>query len=289
LFSVFLFFLFAFCVISPVFAQTGILNPLAAEISGLERTSLSAPSLEQRYEAFLGLTRLYRLLGNSEAALSACQGALAVSPGDSRALLEQSRLLISMGEFEKAAVALAGIKENAALQEGRYLNALLIAFYSGDTLPLASLANASDFSEYRSAIYYTLWKFGELLSWRTRLIQEFPFSPEAKIAMGNAASSVTPLWLFSQARGVTFSQPVAAPTQASSGGVVLQTGIFGNEENARALAERLKKAGFEPEIFTRLVNGSFYWAVGVSGGTNMNEMIGKLSAAGFDSFPVERK
>jgi hypothetical protein len=82
-------------------------------------------------------------------------------------------------------------------------------------------------------------------------------------------------------------EPSAAVSSgAVSGGGVLQTGLFSREENTQAMAERLRREGFTPLVTRRRVNGTEYWAVGVSPGENMNDMILALKDAGFESFPV---
>ena len=293
------FLLFAFF---PLFAQN---VSLTGEISRLEKLS-SSPGVE-RYNAFLSLARLQQLSGNPEAALKAYEGALAAFPGDGLLLLEQGRLLISLGEYEKASVAVAALlardQDREIVIQGRYLFAQLEAFRSGNTQILAALAKEADFAEYRSGIYYTLWKLTALSSWRTGLVAEFPQSPEAKIAAAAAGvdSAPTPLWLLFPGRdSIQLSAPPASTSApVGSGGSdtliettvlqtsVLQTGLFGREENAKALAERLKNAGFEPIVSRRQVNGNDHWAVLVSGGRDMNATIQRLKTAGFDSFPVK--
>jgi hypothetical protein len=52
------------------------------------------------------------------------------------------------------------------------------------------------------------------------------------------------------------------------------------------MAERLRRGGFTPLVTRRRVNGTEYWAVGVSPGENMNDTILALKNAGFESFPV---
>jgi hypothetical protein len=91
----------------------------------------------------------------------------------------------------------------------------------------------------------------------------------------------------SPAEGPPANLPPAAvsPAAASPGGV-LQTGLFSREENTQAMAERLRRGGFTPVVTRRTVNGTEYWAVGVSPGENMNDMILRLKNAGFESFPV---
>ena len=300
--------LFLFLALSPLFSQGG---SLPAEISRLEKLSSGSPSAEQ-YDAFLRLVRLNQLSGNTEAALKASDAALAAYPGDDRFLLEQGRLLLSLGEYEKAAAVITTLlregKDGELLIQGRLLGAQLEAFRSSNTRLLTVLAEDPDFTAYRSVIYYTLWKLTGLASWQTRLATEYSRSPEAKIASGGADSAPTPLWLLFPGRdsvGVAAAQTpaqgqvsspapapvaqipaaVAALAPAASGGS-LQTGLFGREENAKALADRLRKAGFQPEIVPRKVNGNDYWAVLVSASGDMNGTIKILKDAGFESFPV---
>ena len=304
-----LFFLF---LLFPIYAQNGTSKSdpaavsLASEISRLEKiVSASgsgqtiASSMEQ-YDAYMNLIRLYQLSGNPEAALKACDGALAVSPGDGRALLLRARFLLFMGEFEKADMALKTLPatgQNKDLMiQAQYLAALLEAFRSGATQPLAVLAGNPDFAGNLGAIYYTLWKLTGLSSWKSRLTTEIPQSPEAKIAAASAAVNPmpTPLWLFFPGRDsvvltgeVQPSTPAAQPSKAADQSNVLQTGLFGREANARAMADRLKKAGFEPVVVRKPLNGADFWTVCVPYTNDMNVVIQKLKNAGFESFPVK--
>ena len=297
-----------------VFAQNSNTSPpgalsLGAEISRLESfVATPGASPGQRYDAYMNLQRLYQLSGNPEAALKACGGALAAAPGDGRALLEQARLLLSLGEYERAAAALNAIsgtgQGDGLFLQARYLGALLEAFRSGNTQPLALLVADPAFAGYLGGIYYALWKLTGLSSWKTRLTAEFPQSPEAKIAAAPGAvdSAPTPFWLLFPGRdsitlspGVLSPAPSLAPSSSLSAPLpdpsgqagLLQTGLFSREENAKAMADRLKKAGFVPQILKRQVNGSDYWSVTVSGGKDMNAAIAKLKDAGFESFPVK--
>jgi hypothetical protein len=75
-------------------------------------------------------------------------------------------------------------------------------------------------------------------------------------------------------------------TPSAVSGTLLQTGLFSQEANARALSDRLKKAGFDYEIIRRQVNNADYWAVTVPAGSDMNATIKKLKDSGFESFPL---
>lgn len=300
-----LFFAFVlfFCVFSRVFSQNTV--SLSTEISRLEKVSFaSGGTSNERHNAFLNLARLYQLSGSHEAAVKVYADALAIFPADCRFLLEQAQLFISLGEYEKAVLAINTVLKSSQDQEfllkGQYLGALALTFLSSAPETLIALADDPDFMDYRSGIYYALWKFSGLQSYRNRLTTEFPQSPEAKIAGGGMEAVSTPLWLLFPGRNSIIlsnplpSQPAVAavppaPSPASGeSGVLLQTALFSlaREDYARALAERLKKAGFVPEIFRRKVNGNDYFAVGVRATGDMNAMIKKLKDAGFESFPI---
>ncbi|MDR0497300.1 MAG: SPOR domain-containing protein [Treponema sp.] len=306
-------------------AQTNTVA-LATEITRLERASNASGVTPERYNAFLGLAHLNQLSGNSEAALKTYERALAVFPADGRLLLEQGRLFISLGEFDKAAATAAALlSQGKEILSGRYLLALTEAFRSGNTALLAALADDPEFSAYHSGICYTLWKLTGSQVYRSRLTADFRGSPEEKIANTNPAgsavtvSAITPLWLLFPGRenlGISaatgpapqmavpqmtvpqMTVPINPPSQGTASQTpvpqapvtqtaVLQTGLFGREENAQALSERLRRAGFANQIVKRQVNGSDFWAVNVPAGNDMNATIKKLKDAGFDSFPVK--
>ena len=80
--------------------------------------------------------------------------------------------------------------------------------------------------------------------------------------------------------------PATPPANVPSAGV-LQTGVFGSENNARNQVEALRKAGFNATVSRKLVNGAERWAVIVPAGQNANRTMQDLKRAGFDSFPVK--
>jgi len=279
---------------------------LASEIIRLENLGASSPSSQERHSAFLALARLFQLSGNNEAALKAWESALKINNSDGRSLLEKGRLLISIGEYEKALEPLmaifSGSYSKPLMLEARFLVAQLEAFRSGNIRPLAALADESDFSDYRPLIYYTLWKIDQSPAWKVLLAKDFPSSPEAKIANGTsgtantALQAQTPLWiLFPGREDIGLTSPIQSspsvvasiPAQApSASGTALQAGFFSREDNARALSEKINKAGFQSVVQTKPQNNATYWVVYVPYSSDMNSMIKKLKDAGFDSFPV---
>jgi hypothetical protein len=184
--------------------------------------------------------------------------------------------------------------------------------------PLGALLEEEGFEAYRPSIYYTLWKLSGAGDWKDRLISEYPRSPEGRIAAAESgkpavSAAPTPLWLLFPGRGgaspekdlaartagngqspgetaAAVPAKAAPATGASAGqpapGTALQAGLFSREANALELAERLRKAGFSPQIGQRTVNGREYYAVTLSPGGDINKTIRELGSAGFDSFPV---
>ena len=214
--------LFFFTSLS-LFSQSPV--PLASELSRFERLSTGA-SLPERYDAYMALAQLHRLSGNPEAALKACEGALALFPRDGEALLEQARLLISLGEHEKASASAVRLfspeQEKGYFLAGRFLEAQTEAFRSGDVQALAALADEPEFSEYRSVAYYTLWHLTDLPTWKSRLSLELPQSPEAGIAGGRVLPAATPLWLLFPGRESIALSPDLAASAASAAPAAVQ-------------------------------------------------------------------
>lgn len=283
----------------------------------LERSNLSG---SERYTALTHLAHLQQLAGNIEGAAQNWLNAAVADPargGDPEALIAGAYCLAAMGEWGQAGDCLRPLLRTGGqgplMSRARYLEAALAAWNSGDVSALAALAANPAYVELRPLVYYTLWKTlagrggvsGEALAaeWKTRLLAEFPKSPEGRIAAAEGRSTqaaisaaARPIWLLLPGRDfeppesrplVPGPAPMAAPpapVEAASG-KVLQTGLYKNEANARVQMEQLREAGFSPIVFRRNVNGNEYWAVGVPSGADMNRSMQELKNAGFDSFP----
>jgi tetratricopeptide (TPR) repeat protein len=224
-------------------------------------------------------------------------------------------------------MALVSGRDPAQAGEARFLSGISRAFGFGDTRALASLLSDTGETArdpallpadgQKSAILYTLWKLTGGAAYRARLLAEYPASPEAGILgedprrqTGGASSA---MWLLFPGRNAvslgapvirepyreaargTNPQPAAKPAAAAASppagkpaaAVMLQTGLFGKEENAQGMADRLKKAGFTPHVSRRAVNGASYFAVGVNASPDgVNAAILRLKDSGFDAFPV---
>ncbi|MDR2110758.1 MAG: SPOR domain-containing protein [Spirochaetaceae bacterium] len=293
-------------------------SSLGAEIQNIEG-QLKDPALSgtARHGILLRLARLFGLSGNIEGAAQAWTGAAFAEQGkrDDAALIEGAACLIAMGELDRAEAAVKTVlltgRERRGLLRARYMGAHIEAFRSGDYRLLTALLDDPEYGELKPAIYYNLWKFFGVESCKTRLLAEFPASPEARIIQDGRRVSAAPaaMWLLFPGRaGVTLENsgpppadsgpspagpPVPQPSAASrepagpgEGPRAIQTGLFRGEENARAMADRLRAAGFTAIISPRIVGGAAYWMVGVPPGADANMTVLRLRDAGFESFPV---
>jgi tetratricopeptide (TPR) repeat protein len=308
-------YLFLFCAVF-TFSQNSL--SLEAEIRSIEqKINQKDSSHEQKHDAYVQLANLRQLSGDYEGAAKNWLEAAAVIPGsvDDDALFSCALCLAITGEWERASKALEPLLYKSA--NARFLGACILAWESGDISALLSIVNLSDYEHLRDQIYFMLWKTTDGDSWRQRLISEFPKSPEASIASDRTSVfsiKTNPLWLYvssrdvftqmeSAARNITqaattqnHSSPVSQPdvpmqtapaVQPPESAVRLQTGLFSKQVNADDLIAKLRKAGFNPSLEQRIVNGNVMWAVIVPAGKDVNISIRELREAGFDSFPVK--
>jgi tetratricopeptide (TPR) repeat protein len=277
-------FFFLFAVFSLNAQNTAGVASLAAELEKLEQPQVNPA---HKHDALARLARLSQLSGNREKAAQTWSEATGADPArkDDSALLEASRLYLSLGEYEKAEAGIHALLSGSRNEEALLLDAQLAAFQTGDLQALTRLAAAPAWASWRSGIYYTLWKISGAQTWKTKLLAEYPQSPEARIARGspNTAAAATPQWLLFPGREPP-ALPASPPAAASTG--FLQAGLFSREENARALADRLAGAGFRPQLTHRQASGGEYWAVTVPGGADINRTLRELKNAGFESFPI---
>jgi cell division septation protein DedD len=314
-----------------LYAQS-VPGQLGAEIQAIEQKLTPTASAAERHNALVRLAKLRQLSGNIAEAAAHWLDAAAADPADDAALVSGAYCLAAIGEWEKAAAAIrplfasgrAGfaIAVSPAMPQAWFLDACLRAWSTGDASALTALAAHPDFAAMRPLIYYTLWQTlarnpgatgtANAESWKSRLLAEFPQSPEARAANpGNAKDSPvvsavqSPLWQLLPGAGSppasTAAKPAApvkpvtpapapppsAAAPAPASGVVLQTGLFSKEANARAQYDALRKAGFTASISRKLVNGAEHWAVTVPAGVDQRKTIADLKKAGFDSFPVK--
>jgi cell division septation protein DedD len=306
-----------------VYAQGNVHGQLGTEIHSLEqKLSLAGISSAERHDVLVRLARLRQLSGNIAGAAANWLEAATADPGDEAALIAGAFCLTAIGEWDRAGQAirplLASGRRGPAMLQARYLDACLRAWSpsGGDASTLAVLAADPEFILLRPLVYYTLWQTiarnpvirgaANAEHWKIRLVGEFPQSPEARVinpANTGASSSISavqsPLWLLlpgasgavepekptEQVRPAVPAQSAEQPRPAAST-VVLQTGLFSRETNARTQSEALQKAGFAAVVSRKLVNGVEHWAVTVPAGQDSRKTAQDLKNAGFDSFPT---
>lgn len=319
-------------VVLPLTAQTPAGAGLAGEVQKISQI-LNKPGVSgtERHDALVKLARLYRLLGNLENSAQAWLDAALAEQGkqDDHAFLEGSLVFIALGEYDKARAnlntVLAGGGSPEHFQRARYISAQLEAF-NGDARLLYQLLGDANYQEYQSSILYTLWRVLGEDAYRTKLLADYPASPEGRIAAAGPALSAVPpaaqvgpvqsaMWLLFPGRdSITLAPPTQvapAPPPASPPPATvvpagpsllppvstklpdlgrdtpLQTGLYSREENARDMVRRLDNAGFTAAILSRTINGANYWAVTVPSGPDIQQTILRLKNAGFESFPLK--
>lgn len=294
-----------FCAAFPGFAQET--KPLTAEIAALEQALARHPGPQEKNRAMRELARLQELSGNLDgAARSWNEAAIALPERDYDALLHCASCLAASGEFDNAAAAAqtALLSASPSIRiRALCLSGQIEAFRTGNIAPLRSLLSDAAFVPFMPSIYYTIWKISGEAAWRSKLLADFPESPEA-LALGDGAVNAAPtaLWLLGSAvpsvmagiagtgaaaaNSVLPAESPAASAPEEGGPAMLQTGLFGREENARALAARLTQAGFKAMVTQKPVNGTVFWAVGVAPGQDHNRTILLLKDSGFEAFPV---
>jgi len=277
--------------------------PVSTEITALgKKASDSKLSEAERRETLETMARLYELSGSIKEAAETWEKAAVPGASGYNAMLQSARCYTAIGEFDKANEALKPVlaAQGQPVVKARLLGAWIEAFRTGKTEALNALVSNPDFAAYKPGIYYTIWRISSDLEVKSamtsRLLAEFPQSPEARIIRDDSRVSAMPtaLWIlsvvnFAAAPEQAISATQATPAAQTGSPVILQTGIFSREENARVLSDRLKNAGFSPVINRKTVHGEIYWVVGVAPGPDPFRTTLLLKDKGFESFPVFEK
>jgi tetratricopeptide (TPR) repeat protein len=296
-FAIFATVLAAFCAVSavPVYsADAGspfIADEIRAAAAAAEKPSVNAA---ERHDAYTRLAGLLQLSQDVEGAATAWKNAAYSIPEkrDDAALAHAALCYAAMGNWDEARsivkLLLLTVRDDTAiLKKAVYLNAQIEAFDSGSLDGLHAIAVIPEYVEFRPAIYYTLWRVGGKNEYRTKLLAEFPDSPEACMSGASNVVSVTPsaYWLL-------FPGREAAPAAISGEGAAkpshsLQAGLYREQRNAGLQASRLKEAGYDASVTRRSVDGVDYWVVSVTipdAGSVKTAMSG-LKKLGFETFP----
>jgi tetratricopeptide (TPR) repeat protein len=265
----------------------------------------SAASPSARHDAYAKLARLLQLSGSIEEAVKAWENAAySISEKrDDKALVEGVLCYISMGEWDKAEaivelLLLTSRDDKGISNKAVYLNAQIELFKNRNSAALEAIAANPEFMPFHPAVYYTLFEVSGKDIYKTKLITEFPGSPEAYSVMSGKPVSTLPAphWVLFPGRenlnvetvkGETVKSAPAGKTAPKTGLHPLQAGLYKDQKNASVQAERLKAAGFDASIVRRAVSGGAYWVVfvNVPSGSAVQNTISRLKERGFEAFP----
>jgi hypothetical protein len=210
-----------------LYAQSSNRIFIIEEIQSIERTLKDAKiSSKERRELLIQRAKLFHLTGDLENAAQAWNDAAFTESGkrDDAALIEGAFCFLAIGELEKVDASIRMIlltgKDSDVLVKTRYLGALLEAFRSGEITALIQLTSDADYEPYKAAIYYTLWKISGADMYKTKLLSEYPLSPETRIVKElNSSKSLvkaspTAMWLLFPGRNAVLE--VSAESHGSA-------------------------------------------------------------------------
>jgi tetratricopeptide (TPR) repeat protein len=286
----------AFAVV-PVLAAD-IKTPFIADEIRAATTATEKPSVntEERHDAYTRLARLLQLSLDVEGAATAWKNAAYAIPEkrDDMALVQSAVCYFSMGNWEEARsivkLLLLTVRDDTeVLKKAVYLNAQIEAFDSGNLDALYTIAGNSEYVDFHPSVYYTLWQVGGKNEYKTKLLAEFPDSPEACMSDASKLVSITPspYWLLFPGRE-TASDMVPPPSQtAAKPSRSLQAGLYKDQGNADLQANRLIEAGYNAAVTYRPMYGTDYWAVSVTipDDDNVKTAMSDLKKLGFETFP----
>jgi hypothetical protein len=171
-----------------------------ARLRGLIASPQSAP--RQKHDLLVELAEILQLSGDNEGAAAAWKDAAAAVPGerDERAILEMAACLMAIGEWDEASVAvrlllLTGNDAPGIMLRAKYLAAQIEAFVRGDTAALEFFLNDTDYAALKPAIYYTLYITTKQENYKSRLVAEFPASPETRLLTDDTTPFPGAMWL----------------------------------------------------------------------------------------------
>jgi tetratricopeptide (TPR) repeat protein len=278
--------------------------PIADEFrAAVSELGAPAASPAERHEAYTRLARILQLSGNVEEAATAWENAAYSIPErrDDTALVESASCHVLMGEWEKAEaivkLLLSTTRDDKNISgKAVYLNGQIEMFKNGNSSALEAIAGNPEYIAFRPAVYYTLFQVSGKNAYKTKLVNEFPDSPEAYSVISGSPKFVSmlpaPHWVLFPGRenvnaGQLKSGGAAGKTAAGVGLPSLQAGLYKDKKNASMQVERLKEAGFDASVKQRAVSGSLYWMVSVRipPGSAMKNAISRLKERGFEAFP----
>ena len=170
---------------------------------------------------------------------------------------------------------------------------------------LKTYSTLDSMKNVRPSVLLTLWHLTGEVQFSENLKKNYPKSMEAAIVKGEVQTLPTPFWYFVPRNGVDLPEigglytadiaaesspaPKTEKTEKSDKSEKIirqQLGLFREEANAKALAERVRAKGFKAEIASETrPSGTKYYIVVVN--ENAKGTIGEeLRTAGFECYPL---
>lgn len=298
---------------------------IAEVITAVESAAESASGSDKRsLYAFLGELTEQAGMYDAAAKWYASAAGIAAAPASGttaytseQLVLAAVRAALSGGDYETADTYLASIRNTRTEATAAYVRLYTVwawlcrAETEEDLLEpvvlLTSYADLPSMQNLRPVIYLTLWFVTGSAEWSGKLAGEFPDTPEAAVVSGSAELVPSPFWYFLPrpesavlATGVAGKEMDDTSVNSPAGGgqrtgtaasgqetiVRHQLGFFRNKENAERLAERVREAGFSPDITEETrSSGTVYFVVTVREDASGSVSL-KLKNAGFESYPV---
>lgn len=296
--------------------------PISSIMRDVERAAAKATASNQRsLYSFLG--SLTEQLGRYEeaAAWYARAAGIAASPAPGTANLTSEELVLAAvrcslngGNNQQADSYLTSVK-NSSVAETLAFSKLYSVWswlcrvsspseLAEPVAELESYASQDSMKLVRPPVYLTLWYLTGENQWARKLQQEYPDSAETAIVTGAAQMLPSPFWFFlprssdAQVATATSVPPITSSSSLASSAtptpkgeqsnvvVKQQLGFFRSRENAENLAQRVRKAGFKPDITEeQRQSGNVYFVVTVPEDADNSTGI-RLKTAGFECYPV---
>jgi hypothetical protein len=164
----------------------------------------SSPETEprQKRDLLVELAELLRLSGDSENAAKVWREAAEAVPGerDDGALLESAACLMAIGEWDAAAslaqlVLLTSRAAPEVILRAKYLAAQIEALARGGTTALEFYLTEPEYVHFKPSIYYTLYIITRSEEYKSRLITEYPASPETRLLTDTSSPFPGAMWL----------------------------------------------------------------------------------------------
>jgi len=270
-----------------------------------EKNLATLPNAQAKVQALTLLADYEEHNGNYSNAASCYRQAAGFNTSDKKTalLLDAVRALLCGGSLDSARSLLSEIA--AALpvsdEDPYYRRAavydtwrLLAEERADRAVPLiTAYTKKKSFSEYHSALLFTLWWINDDEDAKQRLLKEYPAGMEAAAVNGTVTVQPSTFWylmprsgLAQQAIAGGSASKIAAVSETPLKPSYYQLGFYKTKKYAEALAADLQKKHFTPIIKEETrPSGTVYFAVLVKENA-AGDMGLRLKDAGYEAFPI---